>query len=63
MTRKISIQVADGPGNYNSCLLWFKIMTLTFQTDTGEGPNPSGGKGASNPAQTTWEDKPHPSAN
>jgi hypothetical protein len=24
---------------YHSCLLWFKIITLTILTDTGEGPN------------------------
>ena len=28
MTRKTFIPVAHGPGNYNSCFLWFKIMTL-----------------------------------
>lgn len=53
VTRKFFIQVADGPGNYNSCLLRFKIMTLTFHTDTGEGPSPRGVQGALNPAQTT----------
>jgi len=31
---------------YNSCLLWFKIITLTIQTDTGEGPNTRDRKGA-----------------
>jgi hypothetical protein len=31
---------------YNSHLLWFKIITLTIQTDTGEGPNKISKKGA-----------------
>jgi len=32
---------------YNSHLLWFKIITLTIQTDISEGPNTRGKKGAS----------------
>ena len=31
---------------YHSRLLWFNIITLTIQTDTGEGLNRRGGKGA-----------------
>jgi hypothetical protein len=31
---------------YHSRLLWFKMVTLTFQTDIGEGPSTSGRKGA-----------------
>jgi hypothetical protein len=61
MTRETFIPGADGPGNgiwtifspsgsYNSCLLWFRIMTLIIHTDAGEGPNPRDGKGALNQA-------------
>ena len=32
---------------YHSCLLCFKIITLTLQTDIGEGLNTRGGNGAS----------------
>jgi hypothetical protein len=32
---------------YHSCLMWFKINTLTFQTDIDEGPNTRDEKGAS----------------
>ena len=45
-----AILTSSGPYHsqqrYNSCLLWFKIITLTIQTDIGEGPNIRGGKGA-----------------
>jgi len=29
--------------HYHSCLMWFKIVTLTIRTVIGEGPNTRGG--------------------
>jgi len=40
---KESILPSSGP--YHSRLLWLKIITLTVQTDIGEGPIKRGGKG------------------
>jgi hypothetical protein len=40
---KEAILPSSGP--YHSCLLWFKIITPTIQTDIGEGPITRGGKG------------------
>jgi len=33
---------------YHSCLVWFKIITTTIQTDVGEGRNTRDREGASN---------------
>jgi len=40
MTRKTFIPVAHGPGNYSSCLLWFKIITLVTDLTQERGRVP-----------------------
>jgi len=45
-------------GPYHSSLLWFKIITLTIQTDTGEGRNTRGRKGASTSARRMKKTSP-----
>jgi len=45
-------------GPYYSHLPWFKIITPTIQTDTGEGTNIRVGKGASESDQMTRKTSP-----
>jgi len=58
LTRKTFIPVACGRGNYNSCLLWFKIMTLVRDLIQERGR-------VSQIQLRSHEkkDKPHPTAN
>ena len=43
---------------YHSHFLWFKIITLTFQTDIGEDPSTSGRKDASTTNHKTKKTSP-----
>jgi len=43
---------------HHSHFLWFKIITLTIQTDIGEGPNIRGEKGALTSDRKTQKTSP-----
>ena len=58
------VDQSDDKKNLYSSSTWpwkLQFLPLVIQNyDTGEGPNPRERKGASNPAETTWEERQSP---